>query len=386
MDLSTVVRSIEDVAALSKAAGAEVSKQIADILQHTTKSDARLLDLEQRVLTRGVGGAAGGGGALNLGQLIAGDAKLAAMRTGGSEKVTIPLNQSLRMITRSVLGNAGSTGATPAFEYATLPEMVPGGPRGFRGRRLAVLEALPHMTVNSAESAVPTLTGFTDVAGLQVHEGDVKPESTFNFANNILRHATIATFCSISRQLLSDAPLLEEFLNTIALYFVMRKLENLIVSGNGSTDQILGLTNAGAVYAPLTVPPHAVDLIADSIVALQSLGFTPDLVILSPTDYFAILTARDSNNRFIGPGWAAPQPGALWGVHTVVSAALPTGTGVVLDSSMVCILDRMEAQVLIGYQGTQFVQNLATILAEVRANLAVFDQHAVSVLTLPSLP
>jgi HK97 family phage major capsid protein len=99
-----------------------------------------------------------------------------------------------------------------------------------------------------------------------------------------------------------------------------------------------------------------------------------------------MISARDSNGRYIGAGWAAPTPNSLWGVHTVPSAALAAGTGLVLDTSQVALLDRQEAQVLVGFVGNQFTSNAATILAELRAQLAVYDPHAISVLTLPSLP
>ncbi len=87
MDLATITRSIEEVATISKAAGAKVDSQIAEILKHTSSSDARILDLEQKILTRGAGPGPGAGGPLNLGALLAGDAKLTEFRAGNAQRI-----------------------------------------------------------------------------------------------------------------------------------------------------------------------------------------------------------------------------------------------------------------------------------------------------------
>jgi HK97 family phage major capsid protein len=383
-DIQTITRSIAEIRDLAQAGNVKVAGQLTAIETKSAEMAARVLDLEQRIISRGVGGggAAGNGDAMNLGKLIAGDAKLASLLNRDLQQITIPVNHGLRTITRSILGNAGSTGVSPAFEYPGLPEIVQGGPRGFRGRRLQVLESIPVIPVSMAESAVPKLENWSDESALQANEGSLKGESTFNFANIIQRHATVATFANVSKQLLSDQPMLIEFLNRVMLYFVMRKLENLVVAGNGTTDQISGILTQGTIFASSEV--KSVDKIGSCITSLTALGYTPDLVILNPVDFFYIVSEKDINGRYIAGGFTAPTPNNLWGVHAVPSAALTSGTCIVLDTSQVALLDREQAQIMIGYQGTQFVENAATVLAELRASLACFDSHAVNILTLPA--
>ena len=249
MDAS-IIRSIEEIATITKAAGAKVDSQIAQILEHTSHSDARILDLEQKILTRGAGaGAGGGGGPLNLGALLAGDAKLSEFRAGNAQRIQIPVAQSLRTICRAILTNQGASGVSPATEYPTIPELVPGGVRGFAQRRLAVLEAMPVLPVSSAIAEVPQLVSDTDAAAVQETEGASKAETVLTFDGKQLRSATVATVVDVSKQLLSDSPLLGEFLRVVLLYGVSKKLENLIVTGSGnSTDQIAGFTTVGDAY------------------------------------------------------------------------------------------------------------------------------------------
>jgi hypothetical protein len=105
---------------------------------------------------------------------------------------------------------------------------------------------------------------------------------------------------------------------------------------------------------------------------------------LYPFDFFRVLSARDKNERYQSTGFSAPAADSLWGVHTVATSALAQGNALVLDSSRVSVLDRMQASILIGYTGTQFIENSLSILSELRGNIAVFDPHAVAVLTIPS--
>ena len=82
--------------------------------------------------------------------------------------------------------------------------------------------------------------------------------------------------------------------------------------------------------------------------------------------------------------WSASLNGTLWGVQTATSVGCPVGTAVVLDKNLVEVLDRAEAVMEIGYTGTQFTSNEATVLSELRSNVALFDPKAVMVVTLPA--
>jgi len=94
-------------------------------------------------------------------------------------------------------------------------------------------------------------------------------------------------------------------------------------------------------------------MIGETIASLTALGFTPNLVIMNAFDHFKIISARNSLGSYIAGGWSAASPLNLWGVPTVPTAALNAGTVIVLDTSVVRVLDREEANVQIGFQGRQ---------------------------------
>jgi HK97 family phage major capsid protein len=380
-DLATITRAIEDVAAVTKGLSTDVSKQIADILAHTSTSDARILDLEQKILTRGAAPGPGdrGAGAIDIGAAITKSMNFDDLKNRFAW-VRNPIAGSLRQIMKSVLVNTGTSGTSPETGFPTIGELLPGGPFGFTHRRLSVLQALTSVPVTTAKVEFPKLTTNSDAAAVQSDEGAAKAESNIGFTMETLEAATVAHFVTCSRQVLADSPLLVEFLNQVMLFGALKKFENLIVSGNGTSDKVSGLLTQGTAYLPGA--DHSSDMIGEMLAALTALGFTPDLVIINAQDYFDIISARDTNHRYIAGGWSAASPTNLWGVFTVPTAALNRGTVIGLDTSVVRVLDREEANLQVGYQNDDFVKNQVSLVAELRGNLAVQNPDGVFVMNI----
>jgi hypothetical protein len=164
------------------------------------------------------------------------------------------------------------------------------------------------------------------------------------------------------------------------LFSALKKFENLIVSGNGTTDKVSGLLTQGTVYAPGA--GHSSDMIGESIANLTALGFTANLVIMNAFDHFDIISARNTLGSYIAGGWSAASPLNLWGVPTVPTAALAAGTAIVMDTTVVRVLDREEANLQVGFQNDNFVKNEVTLLAELRGNLAVQNAQGVNVINI----
>jgi hypothetical protein len=99
----------------------------------------------------------------------------------------------------------------------------------------------------------------------------------------------------------------------------------------------------------------------------------PDLLVLSNTSYRALqrLKAVDSGvYLWGGPGGADVQ--TIWEIAIHATPAMTVGKFAVLDSQQYGTFRlRDDARVEIGYTGSQFIQNMATILAELRALLTV---------------
>jgi HK97 family phage major capsid protein len=380
MDMSVVTKSVEEIATLARQTGADVTRQMTEFGEFKRSIEQRVLDAEQKLSSRARAAAGGGGdGVPSFAKSIANDEQLTALRAGRTKHTHMELPTSIK----GLITNLGQDGDSPLQGVPSASEFISPTPLQAPGQRLAVLQALTHRTVGAATATVPKLTGANDNAGVQSAEGQPKPESLLSFTGEILTMETVATYANVSKQVINDVGALLPFLSMFLKYYVLRKLENLIIAGNGTSDKIAGLITQGMVYGAES--DHAADRIAEAMaVGLPAHGYTASLIIMNPYDLMRILTARDANQRYIGVGFTASLGGTLWGTQVAPSVGCPIGTAVVLDKNLVEVLDRATAIVEIGYTGSQFTNNEATVLAELRANLGVFDPNGVMVVTLPA--
>jgi HK97 family phage major capsid protein len=151
------------------------------------------------------------------------------------------------------------------------------------------------------------------------------------------------------------------------------KLERELINGVGTAGTIGGLVSIASAHVATGA---AADRIGHAGAALAALGWLPSLVILNPADWFAIASERGTDGYIASGGWNLPPSPNLWAMDVVVSSAQTAGTALVLDAAQVAILDRQQASVDIGYVNDQFVKNMLTIRAELRAALAIYSPSA----------
>lgn len=276
----------------------------------------------------------------------------------------------------------GDTAGTSEEGYIVPPQHDPrlgNDPR----RRLSLLDALPRIRVSSNSFEYNALDGYSNAAGYQANEGALKPQGDMPTSLRSSSIATVAHWIGASRQVLADAPALEQQMRSLMTYGVLRKLETEIIAGAGGTGQIAGLTDSDnyTAYSLAASGDTLADAVAKGQTALDTAGWTANLVIVNPNDWRALLTERDASGGggglYVAGSWRDPAPPSIWGVPVVTSAAVSAGNFIIMDTSQVAILDRQEARVEVGYADDDFVRNRVRLLAELRAGLAVFSPSAV---------
>src|SRR5690606_15485306 len=105
----------------------------------------------------------------------------------------------------------------------------------------------------------------------------------------------------------------------------------------------------------------------------------PNVLVLSASDWFAIQCQKTSHEQaYLFGSPLSPAAPAIWNKPVVLSPSLAVGTALLLDTTYVTVLDRMQATVTTSNAHSDFfVRNLVAILAELRAGLQVLDPWAV---------
>jgi HK97 family phage major capsid protein len=273
-------------------------------------------------------------------------------------------------------------------------DVIPGVKVPILTRELTLLDLIPRSPTTSdtieyvaetafvnAAATVPEATATTGTSG-------TKPESTISFATNTMPVRTIAHWVPVTNRMLADAPGLRGYIDARLLLGLNLTLEAQVVSGDGTGENLTGILNASGinVTARGTMAPQ--DAIFAGLQQVRITGLSnPTAIVLNPVDFGNIRIARENSATGTLGGYLMGPPNltgptTLWGLPVVQSLGTPAGTALVGDFAMGAMLwDREEGQVRVGWIDQQFIRNMQTLLAELRAAFTVFRGAAFSKIT-----
>lgn len=254
-------------------------------------------------------------------------------------------------------------------------------------RPLRLLDALPSRQTDGDVVEHVRVTASGD-AEEQFPEGSEKAEIGFEGDLAQANIVTIAGHTTASKQALKSSAALGQIINRVLSRKVLARLENRILNGPGGQGQIEGLWEQSALFVP-AIGDTTADRYGEAIVTLANQGFSPNLAIMNPFDWFRLQITKkgDDDASYVFGSPTVPVPPALWNTRIVLTPDLAEGMGMVLDTAYVTVLDREQVSVaLSNSHKDNFTKNLITILAELRAGLEVTNQNALFRFPLSAAP
>lgn len=249
-------------------------------------------------------------------------------------------------------------------------------------------------TNNAAETAEATSFDVTALGS-----GGRKPESALTFEEASGAVATIAHWIPVTRQMLADVAQMQGYIENRLLVGLERRLNSQIINGAGGGTNLTGLLNTSGIqtmdedyFDGLATPIKGVGTDNENFnrilhaihTGVEFTGYAEaTFIAMNPRDIELLQTTVDGNRQYMGGGpFSATGQLRLWGLPVVKERGVTAGTAVVGDGSMAMIWDRQQAEILIDTVNDQFVRNMLTILAELRAGLTVFRPAAFVNVTL----
>ncbi|WP_236215691.1 phage major capsid protein, partial [Metapseudomonas otitidis] len=114
-------------------------------------------------------------------------------------------------------------------------------------RRLTIRDLLAQGRTTSNAVEYVRENVYTNSAA-PVAEGALKPESNLTFTKQTANVKTIAHWIQASRQIMSDAPQLESYVNDRLIYGLRLKEESQVLAGDGTGDNLPGLKTVATDY------------------------------------------------------------------------------------------------------------------------------------------
>ena len=243
---------------------------------------------------------------------------------------------------------------------------------------LSVVDLLDNQTATSGviEWVVETASPATVSTAVEVAEGTPKPEGVFTFTVQSKALATIAVWVPITRQAAEDNAQLTGYIQGRLAYAVNKRLNAQCLNGDGVAPNILGiLGTSGVQTVSLATATSMLIAIRQMITKVQIAGFAPDGVILHPTDWEGIELAKGTDGHFVFTRDPASLAGPrVWGLPVVATVAIAAGTALVGAFGEAATLWRKQGvRILMSdSHDVNFTKNILVILAELRAQLAVY--------------
>lgn len=265
-----------------------------------------------------------------------------------------------------------------------VPDMRVPGVIGEPNRVLTIRDLLPVGRTSSNLIQFTKELVFTNNAGPQYsspnRENVTKPESGITFELKNTPVQTLAHWIPVSKQVLDDAPMLQSYINGRLVYGLKLEEEDQLLNGDGTGANLSGLLDSGnfTAYSRAVTGDTNIDTLRRAITQAMLSNYSPDTIVLNPADWEEIELTKETGGAYLMANPAVMAGPQLWGRRVVATNSITAGTFLVGAFSMGAqVWDRQDAAVQISFEdGTNFVKNMATILAEERIALAVYRPAA----------
>ncbi|PPG36328.1 phage major capsid protein [Rathayibacter sp. AY2B5] len=238
--------------------------------------------------------------------------------------------------------------------------------------------------------------GAVEGAFSTVAEGGQKPQIHIVNPTPITdKLSKIAAWFDTSDEMVEDVPFFVSEINNRGLYLLSLAEEAQLLSGDGTGTNITGVLNRSGIQVvnQAATGDTAQDTIFRALTAIETAtGLTAEGIIINPVDYQALRLAKDANQQYYGGGFFSGEYGnggvvskpPLWGVNTVVSAAVPAKT-VVVGAFKAATTVYRKGGVRVESTNSdagKFTKNIITTRIEERLALAVRIPSAIAKVTL----
>ena len=252
-------------------------------------------------------------------------------------------------------------------------------------RPMRIRDLIPTVSTSSNAVEVMRENVFTNNAAPQAGELATKAKSEITYELLTYPVRTIAHYVHASKQVLSDAPMLQSLINGRLTYGLDLESDDQLLLGDGTGQNLTGvlvdtdISDIGEIANGTTdaeLPAAMIDHIRSAVTTCQTFDYyNMNGLVMNPVDFATLETAKATDGHYILVPFAATnsQTTQIWRVPVIITNAMPVGQFLIGDWTMGAVIyDRESVSVAVAEQhGTNFVENAVTIRGEERYSLAI---------------
>lgn len=263
------------------------------------------------------------------------------------------------------------TSAADSAGTLVVPNRVPGVVAG-PDRELRLRDLMNVQNTDSNAIEYVTETGYTNNAA-PVKEGNLKPQSNITFDVATATVKTIAHWIPATRQILSDAAQLQNYINNRLTYGLKLVEESQILYGDGTGENLQGIMTNPNIQTNNTMVAGdtKIDHLRRSMTLALLAGYPVTGLTLNPMDWEDIELMKGSDGHYI---WISVTEGGQPRIFRVPVVQTPS----IVENEFLLgafgigatLWDREQANVRVSESHADFfARNMVAILAEERLAL-----------------
>jgi HK97 family phage major capsid protein len=233
------------------------------------------------------------------------------------------------------------------------------------GAPLGVFNAMPQRSIGPTSAVeYSRFLALEGAAAKQASEGAAKAAVRPTFSLISQTAATIAGYSKISKQAMTDSAELKAAIDNTLVRSIGTAMDSFLASSAwGGANGLLAHATA---YTSLVYTGIA-DAVSEGVATMQTAGFNPDVVCLTPADWLGVLVAKGTaNDHYLSGNYIGAMPQTLRGLRVVLSPSITAGKALLMDSAQFELLICDALTIEIGTDGNDFTTNVRTILGEMR--------------------
>jgi len=320
----------------------------------------RLRDLEQKMVAR-----RGGGdftAAKSVAQQLSDSDDFKALQAKGKGEATIKIKATnLTSLTTDAAGSVGD-----AITAHRLPGILPPAERVLTIRDVLMAGNISLPTVEDVRETGNDFTAGPVAEGNEATQSDIKLD-LFTSHARLMSHYMVA-----SVQVLSDVPLLTSYVNTRLLYGLNRVVENQIIAGPGTGQNLLGLKQQAAEFneSGLSAATDTeIDTVRRAALQVRMAELKAGWIAMNPVSWAGIeLMKSATDSHYIqGLNLTTGRVPQLFGLSVVETTAIPENEFLVGAREAATIFDRQESTITVSTDHADFfTKGLVAIKATCR--------------------
>lgn len=210
-------------------------------------------------------------------------------------------------------------------------------------------------------------------------EGATKPQMDRDLQVYDAPVRKLATYMRVPEEMIEDIPFLTSFLTNVGTEELLAVEDTQILYGDGTGQNLAGLGLAGnftafaAGTSVIGASANQFDVLRAADKQMRTLKRTPNIALVNPTDYFDMISKKDTTNNYILSGGGNGLIPTVNGFPIVQMNQITAGDFFVMDTRAAQIFFRSNITVRFYEQDQDnAIKNLVTIVIEERLALPIY--------------